>query len=261
MTCVEILGLPAAPQAVANNLIDVAMKGLVVITYKNIHSWINSIGLIISALPEPYWSLIFDRLEDIMKQPQMTNWTYRQSPFDMFSFRTVQYALLEPKYVLVLALTHSVFHHFNIGQTAKILNYVKEKLIPLVKTEYQLIYLHHILGPFLTRLDPKDVIEITKIYYELLEMVDKSQSQKNLPMKYMDSICDMLYHIKYMFVGDSMKGDLEPIIRRFSNPLRLRLRFITRLGVEEIKAEKMTIEPGAMKAQNQPLQQQKVNRI
>lgn len=244
----------------ANSIIDVAIKGLVVITYQNIHSWINAIGLIMSAMPEVYWSVIYDRLEEMMKQPQMMDWTYRQSPFDMFSFNTVRYAMLESKFVIILALAHSIFHHFNIGQTAKIVHYVKEKLIPHIKTEHQLIYLHHILGPFLQRLDPKDVIDITKIYYELLELVDKNKTQKDEPMKYMDTLSDILYHIKYMFVGDSMKNDLEPIIRRLSNPLRLRLRFITRLTVEEIKAEKMEI--GAMKAQNQQqISQQKINRI
>lgn len=173
-----------------------AIKGLVVISYQHIHSWINSIGLILSALPEPYWNVIYDRLEEIMKHPQMTDWTYRQSPFDMFNFRMVQQALLENKFVMILALAHSVFHHFNIGQTAKMINYIKEKMVPLIRTEYQLLYLHHILGPFLQRLDAKDVIEITKIYYELLELVDKNQTQKNEPMKFMDPICDLLYHIK-----------------------------------------------------------------
>lgn len=188
----------------------------------------------------------------------MNDWTYRQSPFDMFSFQTVQHAMLETKFVMMLALAHSVFHHFSIGQTAKMVGYIKEKLVPHIKTECQLIYLHHILGPFLQRLDPKDVIEITKIYYELLELVDKNKPQDE-PMKFMDPICDMLYHIKYMFVGDSMKTDLEKIIRRLSSPLQMRLRFITRLTVEEIKAEK-NLEPSAIRPQSQPMQQ-KINRI
>lgn len=200
--------------------------------------------------------MIYDRLEEVITNPQMTEWTYRQSPFDMFSFKTVQHALLETKFVMVLALAHSVFHHFNIGQSSKMVHYIKEKLIPHIKTEYQLIYLHHILGPFLQRLDPKDVIEITKVFYELLELVDRANVQNKEPMKYMDPICDMLYHIKYMFVGDSMKADLEPIIRGLSTPLRLRLRFITRLTVEDIKAEK-NLELSAIKSQIQP---QKINR-
>lgn len=264
VTCIELLSLPSVPQVVANNIIDV-IKGLVIVSYQHIHSWINSVGLILAALPEPYWVVIFDRLEEVLKHPQMIDWTYRQSPFDMFSFKTVQQALLESKFVMVLALTHSIFHHFNIGQTAKIVPLIKEKLVPHIKTEHQLIYLHHVLGPFLQRLDAKDCIEITKVYYELLESIDKNQSQKNEPVKYMDPICDMLYHIKYMFVGDSMKTDLEPIIRRLSNPLRLRLRFITRLSVEDIKSEK-ALDPAAIQAQNiasqqQQQPQQSINRI
>jgi mediator of RNA polymerase II transcription subunit 23 len=259
------MGLPVSPQSATNNIFDVIINGLVIITYKQIPSWVNSVGLIVSALPEPYWSVIFDRLEDIMKLPQMIEWTYRQSPFDMFSFKTVRSALLDHKFVMILAISHSIFHHFSVGQTSKIVHYVREKLVPHIRTEYQLLYLHHILGPFLQRLDPKDVIEVTKIYYELLELVDKNNGEDGV-LQYMDSICDMLYHIKYMFVGDSMKTDLEPIIKRLSNPLKSRLRFITRLSVEDIKSEvKPQIVDSMLRPQHQQvapaLQQPKINRI
>lgn len=113
---------------------------------------------------------------------------------------------------------------------------MKEKLKPIVRTEYQLVYLHHIIGPFLQRLNvehPNDVMEITKIYYELLEKVDKNNGSQTL--QYMDPICDLLYHMKYMFVGDVMKTDLEIIIRRLRPALQMRLRFITRLNMEEIE--------------------------
>lgn len=121
VTCVELLGLPAGPVVVANNIIDVVIKGLTIISYQHIHKWINAIGLIMSTLPECYWSVIFNRLEDILRLPQMTEWTYRQTPFDMFNFKTVKQALLEKNYVMVLAIAHSIFHHFSIGQTAKII--------------------------------------------------------------------------------------------------------------------------------------------
>lgn len=262
----ELIGLPVTPQCVVNQIFDVIINGLVVITHQHIHNWTNAVGLIVAALPESYWSIIYDRLEEIIKLPQMYEWTYRQSPFDMFSFKTVRCALLDHKFVMILAITHSLFHHFNIGQTSKIVSYVREKLVPHIRTEYQLLYLHHILGPFLQRLDPKDVIEITKIYYELLELVDKANGEDGV-LQYMDPICDMLYHIKYMFVGDSMKADLEPIIKRLSNPLKFRLRFITRLSVEDIKSETKPVIPTNLdqmiRAQHQPptMPPQKINRI
>ncbi|KAG5667969.1 hypothetical protein PVAND_015928 [Polypedilum vanderplanki] len=253
VTAVELLGLPVSPQTVSNQIFDVIIKGLVVISYDHIHTWINAVGLIIATLPESYWSVIYDRLEETIKLPQMFDWTFRQSPFEMFNFTTVKCALLDHKFVMILAIAHSIFHHFNIGQTSKMVSYVREKLVPHVKTECQLLYLHHIVSPFLQRLDAKDVIEITKIYYELLELVDKNKGEDGI-LEFMDPICDMLYHIKYMFVGDSMKADLEPIIRRLSNPLKSRLRFITRLGVEEIKTEKIE-QPAMTKMQNQAMKQ------
>ena len=44
VTAVELLGLPVLPHAVANHLFDVIVKGLVVISYQHIHTWINAIG-------------------------------------------------------------------------------------------------------------------------------------------------------------------------------------------------------------------------
>lgn len=62
-----------------------------------------------------------------------------------------------------------------------------------VVNEQQLIYLCHLFGPFMMRLDqekPRVGYEITTLLYEMLEQVDKNHGAK--PMKYMDSICDLL---------------------------------------------------------------------
>ena len=46
------------------------------------------------------------------------------------------------------------------------------------------------------------------------------------PLKFMDTICDLLYHVKYQFTGDSIRLDVERIEKELSPPLQLRLRFI-----------------------------------
>lgn len=51
----KMFSLPVGPQGVANNLIDVVLKGYTVIPQDQIHSWINAIGIIMSTLPEAYW--------------------------------------------------------------------------------------------------------------------------------------------------------------------------------------------------------------
>jgi hypothetical protein len=57
------------------------------------------------------------------------------------------------------------------------------------------------------------------------------------------------YHIKYMFVGDLMKNEVECIIRRLRPALQMRLRFIAHLNIEEINAtwDKRTMNIGAHK--------------
>ena len=155
--------------------------------------------------------------------------------------------MLEKNYVVLLGITHSILHHSGIGQMSTMTDYVKEKLKPLIKTEYQLIYLCHVMGPFLHRLNverPRAVSEITAILYELLEQVDKNHG--SAPLKFMDPICDLLYHLKYMFVGDIMKSELEAIIRRLRPALQMRLRFITRLNVDEIGTDQQNPTGGSM---------------
>ncbi|XP_058064786.1 mediator of RNA polymerase II transcription subunit 23-like [Anopheles bellator] len=193
-----------------------------------------------AALPEAYWSVIYERMQEALGSTAMKEWVFRQSPLEMFNFKVVREAMLDRSYVTVLAVAHSIFHHFGIGQLATITDSIKEKLKPLVYTEYQLIYLCHVVGPFLNRLSverARAVSDITLMLYELLEQVDKSQPTQQL--RYMDPICDLLYHIKYMFVGDTMKTELEAIIRRLRPALQMRLRFITRLNVEEIAVDQI----------------------
>lgn len=118
---------------------------------------------------------------------------------------------------------------------------MKEKLKPVIRTEYQLLYLCHLVGPCLQRFDgekSRAVVEITYMLYELIETIDKNLGPTK-QWEYIDPICDLLYHIKYMFVGDIMKSDLESLIRRLRPVLQRRLRFITHLKYDEICVENL----------------------
>lgn len=134
----------------------------------------------------------------------------------------------------------------------------------MVNSEEQLIYACHLIGPTLARFNaerPRCIVDLAVSLYEMLEQVDRTQTH----LKYMDPVCDLLYpffktvktkmsfqkellflqyinlnveyhryHIKYMFVGDMMKNEVECIIRRLRPALQMRLRFIAHLNIEEI---------------------------
>lgn len=75
-------------------------------------------------------------------------------------------------------------------------------------------------------------MDVTIILYEILEQVDIAN--KGGDLRYLDPICDLLYHLKYMYIGDLLKVEIETIIKRLSPPLRMRLRFITGLNVTNV---------------------------
>lgn len=159
----------------------------------------------------------------------METWPFQCSPFRLFDFKQTHAGLLHNRFSYTLALAHSVWHHAGPGQIASVPKWVRESLSSAVRTEEQFIFVCHLVGPFLSRFSVA-IVDVTNALYELLAQVDKAQTEMN----YMDPICDLLYHIKYVFVGDSMKKDLEAVVRRLRPQLQLRLRFIAHLTVEEV---------------------------
>ncbi|KAL9875432.1 mediator of RNA polymerase II transcription subunit 23-like [Glossina fuscipes fuscipes] len=77
--------------------------------------------------------------------------------------------------------------------------YVEKKLKPCVHTKSQLVFLCHVVGPFLQLIEqetPKPVAGVDILLNEMLEVVDKHHEPT--PLEYMDPICDLLHHIKYI---------------------------------------------------------------
>ena len=91
-------------------------------------------------------------------------------------------------------------------------------------TERQLICLFQLVCPFLSRFRTELTLkEVIVELYKALAEVDKRVDV----LMYQDCVCDVLYHIKYMFTGDCIKAKLKPIIFGLRESLQKRLRFIT----------------------------------
>lgn len=120
VTCVELMSLPLAPNFVGNTLLDVITKGFVVIPPTKIQLWINAIGLIMAALPDPYWTVLHDRILELITNNEMTEWPYPHTPFQLFNLTTTNDAMLENKYSLTLALAHAIWYHAGAGQIMQV---------------------------------------------------------------------------------------------------------------------------------------------
>lgn len=233
VTCIELMALPVSPILVGNALLDIVLKGHTLLTRSNIQLWMNAIGLVLTALPEAYWSVLHDRILEAMQSPILTSPPPDMDPFQVFNFAQSHNTMTEMKCCYLLALTHSVWYHASIGQICTLTQVLKERFKPIVKTEEQYIFLCHLVAPFLQRFHAERTryaVEITLELYEILETVDKNCEH----LRFMDPICDLLYHIKYMFIGDSVKAEVERSIRNLRPAFQRKLRFITHLNIEEV---------------------------
>ncbi|XP_046729572.1 mediator of RNA polymerase II transcription subunit 23 isoform X1 [Silurus meridionalis] len=227
VTCVELMALAVPGIDVGNALLNVVLKSQPLVPRENVTAWMNAIGLIITALPEPYWIVLHDRIVSVISSPALTSETeWVGYPFQLLDFTACHQSYSEMYCSYVLALAHAVWHHSSIGQLSLIPKFLSEVLKPLVKTEFQLLYIYHLVGPFLQRFQQERtrcMLEIGVAFYEMLQAVDHQSKH----LAYMDPICDFLYHIKYMFTGDSVKDQVEKIICTLRPAMKLRLRFIT----------------------------------
>ncbi|XP_062952280.1 mediator of RNA polymerase II transcription subunit 23 isoform X4 [Cynocephalus volans] len=242
VTCVELMALAVSGKDVGNALLNVVLKSQPLVPRENITAWMNAIGLIITALPEPYWIVLHDRIVSVISSPSLTSETeWVGYPFRLFDFTACHQSYSEMSCSYTLALAHAVWHHSSIGQLSLIPKFLTEVLLPIVKTEFQLLYVYHLVGPFLQRFQQERtrcMIEIGVAFYDMLLNVDQCSAHLN----YMDPICDFLYHMKYMFTGDSVKEQVEKIICNLKPALKLRLRFITHIS----KMEPAAVPPQAI---------------
>ena len=232
VTCVEIMGLPLTqPSKVGGMLLDVVLEAHHIIGPDGLPDWINAIGLLLSNLPDPYSEGLTQRLVSALTSPPLSNWNLPQSVFHILNFDEAEKVAFQgpttssTHLVHLLALAHSAWHHSGVAQIQQMPDMVRDKLIPVVRTEEQLIFAYHLVGPFLQRLHSercmRPLFDITINLYKMLAKVDKETKIKNV-----DAICDILYHVKYQFTGDTVKLDAEKVVMGLRPELQLRLKFI-----------------------------------
>ncbi|WAR24242.1 MED23-like protein [Mya arenaria] len=242
-TCVELMALPVSSQAVGSAVLDVVLKSSTQLPRDKLLGWINAVGLVLTALPETYWNVLNEKILEMIKSPMLMN--MGGSFFEMFDFMSCQSMFVENTCSYLVAVAHSVWHHAGIGQLSVLPQFVKEKVKPCVQAEEQFLFLLYLIGPFLSRFNferTRCLLDLTVEMYEILASIDKSCEH----LHHMDIITDFLYHIKYMFVGDGVKNDVDKVIRTLRPALQLRLRFISHTAIDEtpVNTPREPLNPG-----------------
>ncbi|XP_016100148.1 mediator of RNA polymerase II transcription subunit 23, partial [Sinocyclocheilus grahami] len=202
VTCVELMALAVPGKDVGNALLNVVLKSQPLVPRENITAWMNAIGLVITALPIS--SVVKARFFQLRLLAKVKPYLPHKE------IESVIHAFITSRldYLVSSSWCCSDFNHgFHVICVCVCVRFLSEVLKPIVKTEFQLLYVYHLVGPFLQRFQQERtrcMLEIGVAFYEMLQAVD--QHCKHLA--YMDPICDFLYHIKYMFTGDSVKDQV-----------------------------------------------------
>lgn len=187
--------------------------------------YLNAMGLLFSALPEFYWTQLFERMLHIFEHPLLL----RSAPSDimeLLNFRERFGTYTENMICCFVAVVHSIWLHGNISHLQPFLTLVQPRLVNLIKTENQLLLTLQLIGPFLQRIQTEStklLLEFVIVPYELIARVDSHQ----LSFVNVDTIANFLYHIKYIVVGDAIRDKIETVVNNLHcEKLRSRLHFL-----------------------------------
>lgn len=210
----ELLALPLPGRVVAQELVEALYSKADSCQEEHLLlSWVNALGLVFSSLPESFRSALTEEILQILGNPQLIASSLPSLPGSS-------------RPGCLLSLMHAYWHHTNVGTLASLPHWLQTVVHPMLKHEEGLLYVCHLVGPLLQRLHtekPRVLIDIVKQVYLLLQSVDK---QLEGHMQHSDIICDFLYHIKYMHIGDLAREDIDKVVSTLHMPLHVRLRFL-----------------------------------
>uniref|UniRef100_A0A1I8BJS7 Mediator of RNA polymerase II transcription subunit 23 n=1 Tax=Meloidogyne hapla TaxID=6305 RepID=A0A1I8BJS7_MELHA len=185
---------------------------------------LNALGLLLTGLPSSFQSAFLDKIEQSFDWEQISK--NDSDPAQLFeSLSHEVYLHSESQILSMLALFHSFCQHGGNNSLNIIPDLIVQRLSSKVQNEAQLIYFLRIVVPYLQRITEKErnrhMTEIVAIYQVLGNL-----TQKVGRLQYEDTICDLLYQFKYMFVGYLLKDQIEETIRSFPESMREKLKFL-----------------------------------
>lgn len=223
VTCVELMALPCKASDVGNALLNVVLNNHQGLPREDIDLWINGIAMVLASLPDGFTAAINDRIIELLKNPAALAGLNIQQLAD---FKNNHHYVNECEISYLMAIVYVFWSHDAIGRVCIVHKFLKERVKPIIQTEEQYLFICYLVGPLLNRLcneRTRTVMDITVELYEMLEIIDKKIARFN----YFDNICDLMYHLKYMFTGNHIIKEIEGPIGRLRPQYLHKLRFIT----------------------------------
>lgn len=219
--CIELLASQYPPSTTVRALIDLAfMRPL-----RQPYATINAVTLIITSLPSSFQQVFYEHIVTVVISKELRE----GDPAACFENLESECFLLTESYLMTnLALCHAYLQHCTNNALSALPDFVREHLVPILETESQLIFVLRFVVPILQRLydtkeRSKQLQDLAVDVYKMAVRVNESVGR----FKYEDTICDFLYHMKYMYVGDFIKNEAEQAIQKLTPSMREKLMYIS----------------------------------
>uniref|UniRef100_A0A5K3ERT0 Mediator of RNA polymerase II transcription subunit 23 n=1 Tax=Mesocestoides corti TaxID=53468 RepID=A0A5K3ERT0_MESCO len=104
-----------------------------------------------------------------------------------------------------------------------------EFVLKYVNNEAKLLMAFSLITPPMKALNTDNstkVVDLTVSLYKAVQQVDEALAAKNVPMYHVNTIADLLYHIKYTFVGNAVKEKVQGLLGQMRPRLQACLKFV-----------------------------------
>ncbi|KAM7539029.1 hypothetical protein Aperf_G00000047337 [Anoplocephala perfoliata] len=134
-----------------------------------------------------------------------------------------------PNHLFKAAVWHAIWSHVNFYENPTLLRRIfDEFLLKHINNEAKLLMAFSMVTPLFKALtnDKSAIVDLTVGLYKALQQVDEALAVKNIPLYHVNTIADLLYHIKYSYVGKAGQDEVQGLLLKMRPHLRARLKFI-----------------------------------
>jgi mediator of RNA polymerase II transcription subunit 23 len=225
--CIELMTLAVPPPDVGRYLFEIVTNPQSPVESKSLPKCFNAVGLLLSHLPVSYSEIINQTILKTLSHEQLLiELDYSSGfPFHIFTFSIHQNEPSSPIGRIITSV-HAIWSHMGIAKLTQMSALLRDLVRPQVKTELQLLFICHLIGPFFARLEKERTRVLTDVVIQLYQIILQVSQITNIV--HADTIADMLYHIKYKHVGELIKQEIQQIIIHLPPNLKEKLKFLIR---------------------------------
>ncbi|CEF67715.1 Mediator of RNA polymerase II transcription subunit 23 [Strongyloides ratti] len=225
---IELMFCNYPPHEVAECLLNIAIPK----AGENYHEKINAACSLLTALPMKYQDHIFSFMQNAItskelvccKDPQLIFTKIEDIIFHCHDIDSIPH----------LAVIQTFWQLASMTMYDKGIDFFVEVLVDLVTNESQLLYAARIILPFIVKMSEakekfkKD--ETIRCTSALYDMIGNICSNTETQVVYKSVLCDIMYFIKYMFIGDVLKEKAEDVIKKMPNDMQELMKFYNSTG-------------------------------